>query len=324
MRQIPLMMLLLCLLTVAGCQAKPGAKTHFQLGVEYYDAGSHADAAHEFEMAFKEDAKNDKALFNEGLCHLKTEQFDRAAEVYDRYIALKPSSAYGHINAGFAHAGLGNDSEARRHFEQAVALDKTYAYPYCGFAQYLLAKNTREADAEALRLLETACDVERRNSTAHYLRGVTLERGGIGQPARQAFQAAVDNDGDNQPALVRLAWYERGEKKYNDALKHYIRAAVLDTSDMEAFQGAGACFREVGNQPKSFEALFKAKGIDKANVATDRELVLTTIDYLIAQTEYLLHDVDNPGLTPAQVEAMQAEVNRLRDVRAQWRKMLGN
>jgi len=195
----------LLVVLVVGCTAKVGKKTHFQQGLEYFDSDDYEGAAHEFGLAVVENKAHHDALFNQGLSYLKAEEFDRAEVTYKAYLQSDPVHVKAHINLAFVYVGKGDLESAKKYFEQAIVLDETYAYPYSAYAQFLLQHRTTQANMQAKSLLSKATDVERRDSTAHYLLGVTQKRLGDNIAAKISFTKAVDYDAGNQPALVQLA-----------------------------------------------------------------------------------------------------------------------
>jgi hypothetical protein len=61
------------------------ARTHFDAGTQYYDAERFADAAHEFEEAYRLTGHPD-VLYNLAQAHDRLEQYDEAIAWYRRYI----------------------------------------------------------------------------------------------------------------------------------------------------------------------------------------------------------------------------------------------
>ena len=271
-------LVLLGLAAGAGCiKPSPVKKTHYQRGVEYFDGGAYADAATEFDLACQEKAKDKQSVFNLGLAYLKDGQYAKAVEVYSEYVSLDPDNAEGFINLAFAQAGAGNTAQADASFEEAIRLDSTYAYPYCACARFHMNAGSVEGNHKAMELLDRAISVERQNSTAHYLRGVVLERLGDDTRAAADFEEAVALDDNNQQALVKAASYECAEGRHQDAVLHYVHAAVLNSKDAEAWLGAGRAYRQLNNPWLSLQSIWQAQSILGETADVRKEILLSSL-----------------------------------------------
>lgn len=307
-----------------GCMsATPGTKTHFQHGIESYDAGSYADAAHEFDLAWQEKKVDKRALFNLGLSYLKVGDFTNAAKIYEQYLTVEPDNGRAQVNLAHAYAGLNDEGRATSQFEAAIKTERTYAYPYCAYAQFWLAKNTDAGNQRAKELLDTACDMERRDSNARYLHGVVMQRLHDDTPARQDFTDAVEFDNNNQPALVQLGNYEVATGENNGAAKHFSHAAVLNAADVEAWLGAGRAYRKDGNVVLGFRALLKAKDVAPTDARVDRELALAALQLTVERADGVVHGMAGESLSAAERSRLEAELKQLQELQPGWEQALG-
>jgi Tfp pilus assembly protein PilF len=203
-------------------------------------------------------------------------------------LSLRPAHAEAHINLAFALAETGDHAGAQNHFEQAIDLDGTYAYPYCSYARYLLDQSDAEKIARARPLLERALQVEPQSAAAHHLTARAAQAAGDADSAVASYEKSIALNGDNFQALMALGQYalERGDS--SGAARYFVRAAVLDKTNPGAYLGAGQAFRQSGRPDRALRSLWQAESLDPGNPATEAEMALTTLGIAIAKTEAML------------------------------------
>ncbi len=106
--------------------------------------------------------------FFRGLKFDTNRDFLRAAEEFEKAVALDPgfSEAYG--NLGVEYTALGRLDEALNAYQHALALDPATSYNHSNLA-YALIRIQRETEAEAE--LQTALGLDSNNARAHLLLG---------------------------------------------------------------------------------------------------------------------------------------------------------
>lgn len=102
------------------------ANFHYQEGAVLYALSSYNNALHSFETAVKLNPASDlkidveNAMFQIGVCHMKTDNYHEAIKIFSRMIAEKPGYEKALINRGIALAYLENFDEACDDFSQAA------------------------------------------------------------------------------------------------------------------------------------------------------------------------------------------------------------
>ena len=141
----------ICVLAVLTYFAGTRGVAQFYVATAYLEApaAARADAA----KAIGIDPANADALDAEGLSHLKTGDYDRAAGAYKSAVRLREKDYYLWLQLGYSQAQLGNLDAAKAAYERSLELAPTYTRPNYYMGQLLLQLGDKE---QAFRLLGKA------------------------------------------------------------------------------------------------------------------------------------------------------------------------
>jgi TolB-like protein/tetratricopeptide (TPR) repeat protein/DNA-binding winged helix-turn-helix (wHTH) protein len=140
---------------------------------------------------------------------------------------------------------------ASRHFQQAIAIDPTYAEAYAGLCQALVQRYMKLQEAAAVTKAEEACDQATRLDSG--LADVHLALGQLyvatGQPvaAEREYRRAADLDPDLVEARVGLATSLRLQGRAGDASREYQRAIALRPRYWMVYEAYGSFLIEQGD-----------------------------------------------------------------------------
>src|SRR5215210_1326285 len=113
---------------------------------------------------FDETAADPVKLFNRGQeAHAKKE-YERAVELYEEALQIKPDFAEAEFQKGAALAALKRLPEAEKSYRRAMELRKTWALPPAALGLLLVRTPGREREAEPL--LRRALELDKTNLTA--------------------------------------------------------------------------------------------------------------------------------------------------------------
>src|SRR5205809_3933080 len=98
-----------------------------QQGVDHHQAGRLAEAERCYRAVLQAEPANPDALHLLGVIAYQVKQWQAAAELIERAIALRGDVAMYHNNLGNALRGLGERERAAAEYERAVALQPDYA-----------------------------------------------------------------------------------------------------------------------------------------------------------------------------------------------------
>src|SRR5262245_34173839 len=168
--------------TVAVAPRNPRA--HFSYGIALRDAGSIADAEHEFRVA----------------------------------LALRPRDAETHVNLGQVRQVRGDSLEALSEYRTAVALDSTSALARYDLGALLLERGDLD---QALPNLRAAVRLSPHRAPVHNTLGAALFRAGHREEAMAEFHEALRIDPDAPEARCNLAFALAASGRIEDARREF-------------------------------------------------------------------------------------------------------
>jgi tetratricopeptide (TPR) repeat protein len=91
-------------------------------GIAYSDLGEYQQAIQDYDEAIRLDGVSIQAYLNRGVAHVELGRPDRAIGDSLMAITLAPQQGGGYALGAVAYTLLGDEAEARRHFDRAVEL----------------------------------------------------------------------------------------------------------------------------------------------------------------------------------------------------------
>lgn len=150
-------------------------------------------------------------------------QFDEAARLYDRLVALEPTSAHYRVARGDVRRALGQAEAARADYAEALRLNPQSSDAHVGLA--ILARQ-RGAAVEALADLDAALSLNPRHTGALYQRGLVWRAQKRWAEMEPDFTAVIARERGyamayvlRAEALEGLGQRERAIVDYRDALR---------------------------------------------------------------------------------------------------------
>ena len=115
----------------------------------YLKSKDYEKAIEQYEKVLEKDPKNGAALFNRGFVHLKKGDFDKAIEDYDLYLEkIDSNDAAAYNNRGIAYRRLKQYERAIHDYNKAIELNPEFAGAYYnrGLAYYDLKQYEKEQE----------------------------------------------------------------------------------------------------------------------------------------------------------------------------------
>ena len=174
------------------------ADTHFAAGNFAEDQGRLDMAIQQYAKAIEADHKHVKALYRLGVVYSKQRKFDKAVEVFKRYVAADDGSAEAWGNLAFAHEMAGQPGEATSAYLAGIAKDPQNKGCRTNYGLMLArAGQVDQGRAQLARVL-TPAQVE-------YALGTAYEKLGRNDLALAQYKKSVAIDKEFAPARERAA-----------------------------------------------------------------------------------------------------------------------
>jgi len=245
-------------------------EAHVGVGSILMEMGKVAEAEAAFQQALTEDPQSSRALFGLGTVRLRQNRADEAMRLFEQAVELGRGSntSMCWFNIGAIHHGAGRIEQARAAFEQSLKVDP--ANPRSARA---LAELLRQAGQEqqAIALLKSVVD-QRPDAEACAALGQMYVQGGQVEPARKAFQKAIELRSDLPTAHLYLGVLEAGAGNAAEAERHLKRAIELAPGWAEAHFNWGVLLAINKRLPEAAEAFRKAVELQPNHAAAHNAL----------------------------------------------------
>ncbi len=253
-------------------------------------------------------SKSAESLYDEGIDYLKSNEFSKAKERFEKAIALKPSYPKAWFQLGYVNGTLYNKDRAIECYKKAIELDPKdeeawynlgNEYLHYGRVEPLVGDPYEEEwgkPEEAINCYEKAVEIDPNFGFAWNNMGYAHFQLKNYQKAVEYHQKAVDLDPKNDSALINLGNayyfvgnYEKPVEIYEKAIELFpennmawvvLRAAVetyimkveLNHQNKEMWVKVGKNFLKLGQQQKGIDCFKKVIKLDNKNYDAWHEL----------------------------------------------------
>lgn len=169
--------------------------------------------------------------------------FQEASESYDKALELDPVNVYLWINKGKSLANMGRFQDAIACFDQASAINSSYAEPL--FLKGIALSQGLNRDDEAIAIFNQALQLDSTNFDAWIGKGMALAKKGDYYGSLACFQTATRID-----PLKPSGWNNEGVVlrelgRYQDALDRFDKALLLDPNYEEAQKNRNSTLQDM-------------------------------------------------------------------------------
>lgn len=200
---------------------------------------------------FDENSADPVKLFNRGQeAHAKKE-FERALELYEEALQIKPDFAEAEFQKAAALVALKRIPEAEKSYRRAMELRRTWAMPPAALGLLLVRTAGREKEAEPL--LRRALELDAKDLTATVALAELHSRSGNTAESIKLWRRAAELKPDDTSLWVTLARAEAGAKETAAALKSYGRALEVAPANSEARLGRADLLIGSGEKERALE-----------------------------------------------------------------------
>jgi tetratricopeptide (TPR) repeat protein len=202
---------------------------------------------------FGDTAADPVKLFNRAQeAHAKKE-YERALELYEEALQLRPDFPEAEFQKAGALVALKRLPEAEKAYRRAMELRKTWALPPAALGLMLVRTPGREKEAEPF--LRRALELDSKNLPAAVALAELRTRAGDAAESVKLLRLAAELKPDDASLWASLGVTEAWAKESSAALKSFERALALDPSEVEARVGRADLLFVLGERERALEDL---------------------------------------------------------------------
>jgi len=183
---------------------------------------------------------------------------EKAADLINQAIAIRPDYAEAHGNLGTVLMELGQTDGATESYHKAIDLNPANADPHNNLGTVL---KDRGETGEALACFEKAIALNPDYAAAHYNLGNTLNELGRRDEAVESYQTAISLNPGYAAAHNNLGNAFRDAENPAEAEESYRKAIAIRPDYAEAYNNLGNVLRKTGREDEAIECFQKALAI---------------------------------------------------------------
>ena len=210
------------------------------LGVIFWERGDLASAEREWTRALGPGHPYAPTLNNMGLLRTGQKRYDEAKKFFQQAMALRPAYMDPYKNLASMYAETGQSAEADAEFRKAVTLAPLSADAHNCYGHFLLDQG-REAEAKEQFRLSAEADL---NAEAKENLGDIMARNGDLQGARDAYEVALSLNSFDSHARFALAALHEREHRVDEAIRQYRAGLQTDPGNAQALAAIGRLAKE--------------------------------------------------------------------------------
>jgi protein O-GlcNAc transferase len=200
---------------------------------------------------FDDAAADPVKLFNRGQEAHARKEYERALELYEEALQLRPDFPEAEFQKAGALVALKRLPEAEKSYRRAMELRPAWALPPAALSLLLARAPGREREAEPL--LRRALELEPKNLTATVALAEMRSRAGDAAESVSLWQRATALKADDASLWVARARAETGAKDAPAALKSFGRAIEIEPASVAARLGRADLLLGAGERERALE-----------------------------------------------------------------------
>lgn len=194
---------------------------------------------------FGDTAADPVKLFNRAQEAHAKKDYDRALELYEEALQLRPDFPEAEFQKAGALIALRRLPEAEKSYRRAMELRRTWALPPAALGLLLVRTEGREREAEPL--LRRALELDAKNLTAAVALAELRARAGDAAEAATLWRRAAELKPNDASLWVSLARAQTAAKDTAGALKSFEQATIREPGNAEARLGRADLYLSSGD-----------------------------------------------------------------------------
>ena len=196
----------------------------FQIATHNLKIGNYQNAKKYFEIILNIDSKNVFALYNLGIVFQELGDLERAIELYEKVLRLKPKNLeHVYLGLGIVFKAIGDYKKSLESYENAITTNPEFVVAYNNLGNLNKQLGFYE---KALDCFHKAIKIKPKYAMAYNNLGMTFQDLGKKLEAKKSFETAIRLDPDNLFYLYNLTNLDN--KIINSELKEKLKKLVKE------------------------------------------------------------------------------------------------
>jgi tetratricopeptide (TPR) repeat protein len=255
---------------------------HFKLlrlaGQIQFELGNYAEALGFFERALAGKGKDPDALFGAGMSALKTGEYNKAAEYFEKGVKSNKKARF-FYGLGMAQTELENYSEADLNIRKAIDKEKDVPEYHLALAEENFRNKVYSiAISQFQKAIELDSTLEKTVPDLYYKIGESHLNLQNVLKAIESYKKGLGLFPDDIVAWKKLARICEIANKWADAVFCVENVVRIDTTDGEWWFKLGGDYRNINNKEKAAQAYEKAISLDYKTAESFGQLAVLYAD----------------------------------------------
>ena len=224
--------------------------TLFLLGVMYFETEKISEAFYEFKQLEKADKKYPKLNYYMALCYKKEKNYSAVLEYGQRALEEEPENYLIYILLAQNYINLNNEAECFKIFNLAEERGiKDFEFYLAWGISLIKAEQIKEAKEK----LQSALNINSKNTDALFRMGVCLYKENNLDNAEKYFKEAINSNQNNAFAISDLGLVYYDKKNYNEAINCFLKAIHISAENNYLYFYIANCYYRLGKYKKSLD-----------------------------------------------------------------------
>lgn len=289
---------ILVLLITGGILFGQSARKYFKAGEDFLEVHKYQDAITQFTNAIDLDPEYDKAYVARAAAYERLDDYDAAAEDYERALVFEQDDEEVNYLAGRAYFKAGNNGAALAKLNKAIQEKSNYVEAYQERTQVYLELGRYD---DALDDCKKALRFKESEMNLYYL-GKVYEKLDLLEQAEEAYQRSIRKNSRVTEAHLALAKLAFRQEKYEMAMASAKQALGINSRSKDALMLQSAINAKQMNLPQAINTISVALNLYPG----DPELLITRAGFYQMMSRHTEAIVDytyalETGEAPAEV-----------------------
>lgn len=244
------------------CERVPTAEHQQLLASAYFKAGKYNQALAGYSRLASDNNRNASHVFNVGLCNLALGEFSDAKKNFEDALAIDPGHLGALLNGALAFERLGQIDRAEELFQRAVLQHPDSYEAHFGLGNIF---RIRGKGSEALTHYAICLKQQPADKNALFNSASIFEERFQVEKAIEIYKRCCELDSGFKAPYLRLGIIFSAAGKTNEAITYFEKFRSIDNTSPECLNGLALCYWKVNRIDRALKIYRQAIQIDPEN-----------------------------------------------------------